>query len=248
MSSLNAHRVRLARDRPLARTVGLLGGIGPLATEIYYRRLTSRLRASGVRGEIVVFSLDFDRFTDLELHDTENCREEIIRGLWALERAGAEVIAMAANSAHIHLDGVRKALHAPVISLVDAVIAELQRRAAKSALLLGIPVTMRHGFYQTACAARGIRLDVPPVTADHLLDRIIFDELTNRRILPDSRRQLLELLRGRDVEALVLGCTELPALITTTHSPVPVIDSVALHVDAIVAAACGTIPSSGALS
>lgn len=214
--------------------VGLLGGIGPASTCAYYTALVAGgRRRFGRAPEIVFYSLDFDRFTELEESDRDGYVREIRRGLRALERAGATVLAMAANSPHAVWDDLAGAAGPPIVHIVEAVGRQAREMGLRRALLLGIPFTLRQPFYAQTCVRFGLGIEVPDPRHHALLERIVFDELTLGVRSRRSRSALVAILEEHDVDALILGCTELGDLIRQEHVPVPVLDSLRIHVDSI---------------
>lgn len=218
--------------------IGLLGGIGPASTAVYYSALVEGGRERlGRVPEIVVYSLDFDRFTRLEETDFEAYVALVRSGLRNLVRAGATVVAMAANSPHAAWDRIRDAVDVPIVDIVGPVARRAREEGLGRALLLGIPVTMRAVFYPDAFARLGLTLEIPDPRHHPLLRRVVFEELTHGVRSERSRAEVLAILDEHEVDALVLGCTELGDLIRPGDSPLPVLDSLRLHVDSILTTA-----------
>jgi aspartate racemase len=180
-----------------------------------------------------LFSLDFQRFTDLEDRgDREAYVGYIMEGVRALERAGADFIIMAANSPHAVFEEVEGRATVPVISIAEVTADEAARLGLKALLLLGIKFTMRSDFYRRVCGRRGIEVVAPSEGEQDEIDRIIFDELVLGVFREESRRRILEIIGGYDVDGVILGCTELPLLIGRGDAEVPLLDTLELHVEA----------------
>lgn len=221
-------------DRGVTPVIGLLGGIGPASTSAYYSALIAQgRRRLGRSPEIAVYSLDFERFTMLEETDQEGYVREIRRGLAALERAGSTVLAMAANSPHAVWDDVVDAVTAPVVNMIEAVGRRAQELELQRSLLLGIPFTLRRPFYAETCLAFGLAIELPDPRHHPLLRRAVYEELTHGIRSRKSRSELTAILEEHDVDSVILGCTELGGLIRQEHVPVPVLDSLRIHVDSI---------------
>lgn len=220
------------------KRIGLLGGIGPASTRLYYELLVERARnASGHSPEIVLFSLDFELFTHLEDTDDVAYVQMIVEGCRVLQAAGAEVLAMAANSPHARFGAVASRVDGPLVHIAEAVCREAAVLGVERPLLLGIPATLRSSFYREIGERHGLDVRLPDPMHDEMLRRVVFGELTYGRIRPESRDDLLGLLDDQPVDGLILGCTELPLLIEPRHVRVPLLDSTSIHVDAILAAA-----------
>jgi aspartate racemase len=220
----------------VAKRIGLLGGISAESTIEYYRRIIRGSLAQ--RGdypypEIVIFSLDFQRFTDLENSgDREGYVAEIMAGIRALEAAGAELLLMAANSPHAVFGEVAAQTKVPMISIVEVTAREARARGLGRLLLLGIRFTMQSTFYQEAFGQMGMEVVTPSESDQDEIERIIFDELARGDFREESRARLLEIIGRYPVEGVILGCTELPLLIAARDVPISLLDTLDLHVRA----------------
>jgi len=227
------------------KRIGILGGISPESTRLYYERIVQAYHARQgdyYYPEIVIFSLNFQRFTDLENRgDTEGYVGEIMAGVEALQRAGVDFALMAANSPHAAFELISQRASVPLLSIVDVTLDHAQRLGLKGLLLLGIKFTMQASFYPEACARRGIELLVPAEEEQDEIDRIIFQELAVGRVLPASRARLLQIIAGYDVEGAILGCTELPMILRPEDTPLPLLNTLALHAEAALDDALGAL-------
>jgi aspartate racemase len=218
----------------MAKRIGILGGISAESTAEYYRRLIAKYVDQWddyYTPEIVIFSLNFQRFTDLEeSDDRENYVAEIMTGIRSLEEAGADLIIMAANSPHAVFEQIQALALVPMISIVQVTAREAKRLNLKRLLLLGIKFTMNATFYQRACTELGMEVEVPSETEQEEINRIIFDQLARGIIKERSKQRLLEIIDGYPVDGVILGCTELPLILQQKDSPVPLLDTLELHV------------------
>lgn len=219
--------------------IGILGGISAASTAEYYLRL---IRKSHARRkdhdypEIVIYSLDFRKFTDLENGPDRKAHVDYVAsGLAALERAGADFAVLAANSVHSIFDAVRKRTRLPLISIVETAAAHARAQGMKKVLLLGIKHTMNADFYPRAFKKAGIAVVTPDASEKDEIERIIFEELSLNIIREKSRVRLLAAIARHDVDGVILGCTELPLILKQTRYPVPLIDTLDLHVEAALA-------------
>jgi aspartate racemase len=192
--------------------------------------------------EIVIYSLDFERFTAFENTDRTKYVAEIEHGLTALERSGADLALMAANSPHSVYDDVADALAIPLLSIVEATCAEAKSRDLSSVLLLGIEHTMQSDFYQRVFENADIAVQTPSMDHQETVDRIIFEELAHDEFTDAARTRVQEIIAAYDVDGVILGCTELPMLLGRDDVPIPVLDTLGLHVDAALDAAVADHP------
>jgi aspartate racemase len=223
--------------RPVAKKrIGILGGISPESTRLYYDHIIKQYlvrEQDHYYPEVVIFSLDFQRFTDLETAgDTEGYVREIMTGIRALQNAGADFAIMAANSPHAVFDQVASQAAIPMLSIVEVTVDQAQRMGLRSLLLMGIKFTMQSSFYQQACQQRGIDVSVPASKEQDQIERIIFEELAIGVIREESRDRLLTIVERYDVEGVILGCTELPMILEPEDSTRPLLNTLALHAEA----------------
>jgi aspartate racemase len=217
----------------MARRIGILGGISAESTLEYYSRLIKMYlerKGDAYYPEIVIFSLNFQRFTDLEnCGSREDYIAEIMRGIDALQAAQADFIIMAANSPHAVFGEIETRASVPMLSIVEVVAESAKRQGMKVLLLLGIKFTMQSSFYRDACHRRDISVLVPSEEEQDEIDQIIFEELTKGTFRAETRQRLLEIISRYSVDGVILGCTELPLILSQEDTPVRLLDSLDLH-------------------
>jgi aspartate racemase len=231
------------------KRIGILGGISPESTRMYYDHI---IKAYYMREkdyhypEIVLYSLDFQKFTDLENErDTEGYVREIGAGIGALASAGADFAIMAANSPHAVFDQVASQTTIPMLSIVEVTANHAQRLGLRNLLLLGIKFTMQSTFYQQGCRQRGLRVCLPTAEEQDEIDRIIFEELAVGVVKEESRERLLAMISRHEVDGVILGCTELPLILRPEDTTVPLLNTLALHAEAALDYALGADMSIG---
>jgi aspartate racemase len=213
-------------------TVGLIGGLGPESTVDYYRRILEAWQHEdpATSPSIVIDSLDVKRALHLVATDRPALSEYLLASLKRLAGAGVDFIAMTANTPHIVFDELAARSQVPMLSIVEVCAAEARQRRFKRVALLGTRFTMEATFYQDVCARQGIVVVTPT-----LEERTWIHE----KYVGETRREFVSLvsrLREREgVEAAILGGTELPLLLASPMiANVPMLDTTALHVAAIV--------------
>jgi aspartate racemase len=218
----------------MTKRIGILGGISYESTITYYELILEKYykrKRDYHYPEIVVFSLDFQKFTDFENDSRHQYISYIMEGIEALEKAGADFILMAANSPHAVFDEVKKRSEVPLLSIVTATAEKAAEKGMETLLLLGITATMQSSFYQDVCRDYGIRIVVPSQKEQDVINRIIFEELVIGIFKEKSKQILLNIIRRYEVDGVILGCTELP-LILNQKIEVPLLNTVEIHVEA----------------
>ena len=228
----------------MKKRIGIVGGISAASTAQYYRTITDLYYErfnDYYYPEILIYSLDFQYFTDLE----NSCRQDeyikyITGAVLALEKAGAELAAMAANSPHSVFDEVSREAGIPMVSIVDATVKEAKRQNIKNALLTGIKYTMSSSFYQKGFHKMGLGLTVPTEAHKKEIDDIIFKELVIHKINDTSRNRFLDIANSYNVDGIILGCTEIPQLIKQENTKLKTLDTLMLHCKSILEEAAGS--------
>ena len=218
----------------MSKRIGILGGISHESTARYYTLLHEKYHArmgDYHYPEVVVFSLDFQRFTDYENTDKEAYIEYIMHGVRGLEDAGAELVVMAANSPHAVYREVSEAARVPMISIADAAAEKAAELGLERVLLLGIKFTMQSTFYHEKLGEHGVGVVTPDEGEQDEIERIIFDELVIGVHREESKKRLLEIMGGYPVDGVILGCTELPLIIGEGDKGLAVLDTVDIHVE-----------------
>lgn len=220
------------------KRIGILGGISHESTAVYYQRIHAEYFARQhdyYYPEVIVYSLNFQRFTDYEDRGAMAAYVDyIVEGINALQRAGAEFALMAANSPHAVFSQVAAQTTLPLLSIVEVTAKAAQARSFRRLLLLGIRFTMQSRFYAEVCARDGIEVITPDDAEQETINRIIFEELVVGTFLPASRQILLDIIARYPVDGVILGCTELPLILQAEDTATPLLDTLTLHVKAAV--------------
>lgn len=148
-----------------------------------------------------------------------------------LARAGADFLICPDNTIHQAFDLVEHRSPRPWLHIAREVANEAQRRQFKRLAVLGTRYLMEGPVYPEALKHAGIEYRVPAAEQRRRLDQIIMNELVNAQFLPRSRAYFVEVIRSfqdEGCDAVVLGCTEIPLLVTPESSPLPVLDSTRL--------------------
>ncbi|HEX2695719.1 MAG TPA: amino acid racemase, partial [Acidobacteriota bacterium] len=148
-----------------------------------------------------------------------------------------------ANTMHRLADDVLAAVRIPLIHIADAAAAEVKRAGIGTIGLLGTRYTMELDFYRGRLEQEhGLEVLIPEEPGRTAVHDIIYKELAFGDIRDGSRRTyvaIIEDLKKRGAQGVILGCTEIPLLIREKDSPLPVFDTTALHAAAAVEFALG---------
>lgn len=228
------------------KKLGLVGGLGPVSTLDYYKLINERYReivkptsVAGDNPEMVVYSLnlgvayemvsaaDWPRLADYQMNAVEKCIA-----------AGADFCAIAANTAHIVFDEMEKRSSVPLVGMIDETCKYAKEHHWQRILVFGTKFTMQSGLYENTGKKYGIECVVPGEADQTIIQDIIFPNLEANIVDPAQKKEILalsrRLLAELHVDALVLGCTELPLIIKEGELETNLIDAASCHIDAIV--------------
>lgn len=221
------------------KTIGILGGMSPESTVEYYRHITRRYTERfGDHGypEIVIYSVSFQPYINWpEAGRWDQVAQGLGTAAQRLEAAGVDLILIATNTMHIVFDQVQAQVDVPMLSLLDAVADAIEVQGLRTVGLLGTTFTMEKPFYREALAERGITVLVPESEDREAVNRIIYEELVTGEIREASRAAYVaavDRLAARGAEGVILGCTEIPLLISETDVDLPLFDTTAIHAEA----------------
>lgn len=219
------------------KLLGLIGGVSPEATAIYYRLLNEAARAKfGAEhsANLMLYTLDYGvMIRHYDNRDWKGFNAEVVKGAKRLAKAGVDALIITSNTTHVAADAVMQATGLPLIHMLDVLSDELASRNVKRPLLTGTPVVMSGDHYRDALAKRYAgEVLVPNEDEQSTIGRIILDELVNGVIKDESREEYLTIIdgwRGEGADGVILGCTELCMILDQSHTDLPVLDTTSLH-------------------
>lgn len=224
------------------KKLGLVGGMGPESTMLYYRDIVYGVQKRVGQGYFPGLTVEsVNAYKVLELckkQDYETLTEYLLDAVQDLGAAGADFAALSANTPHIVFDRLEKLAPIPLVSIIETTCQEVQRREMKRVGLLGTIFTMNGAFYRQPFEAHGITVITPTEPEKAIVNEKIVDELEQGIVKPETLAAFLtivnRMVEKEHIEGLILGCTELPLLFHGLKTPVPVLDTVEIHVEALI--------------
>lgn len=223
------------------RKIGLIGGMSWVSTASYYTRINRivQKRLGGFSSpHMLIESVNFSDYARLQSDDDwEAAAGLMTRSAKRLENAGATAILICSNAMHKIYDQVQPEVGVPIIHIADCVGDRMVADGIKMATLIGSRNVMTEGFYRKRLVGKGIVLSPPDEERVEEIDRIIYEELMFNEAKRESERTMktyiTNIAKG-DVEAVVLGSTELDLIIDTKANILPIYDSTEIHADAAI--------------
>lgn len=221
--------------------IGLIGGMSWASTELYYRYINKKIqkiKGGMCSAPILMESLNFcDLARAHSDEDWERVTKEILASAQRLESAGATAIAICANSIYRVADDIIAGINIPLIHIADVIGERLKKDGIKKAALLGTRNVTTENWYRQRLVKKGVSLLPAETNRATEIDRIIYEELMIGKITRDAQRTLKTYITNidkQDVDAVILGCTELVMVVDSKANILPVYDSMEIHADAIV--------------
>ncbi|WP_048152406.1 aspartate/glutamate racemase family protein [Methanolacinia paynteri] len=227
------------------KIIGVIGGMSWVSSAEYYKLMNEMVedRLGGLHSaKILMYSIEFGEFSEEEREASEGdwkpLRNTMIDAAERLERGGADFIIICSNTMHSSADDIEAKVKIPVLHIADATGEKIRTRGFKTVGLLGTEYTMEEDFYRKRLEERfGIKVIIPDEAECEMINTIIFDELCAEIISDDSRRKFIEIIRRlkeKGAEGIILGCTEIPFLVSQEDVEIPLFDTMTIHAEAAV--------------
>ncbi len=221
------------------KTIGFIGGMSWESSLEYYRLANEMVKeklGEPHSARIVMYSVDFAEFKQLQHNDNwDQLTARMINIAGKLEKAGAEMIVICANTMHLMAENIEQKTNIPLIHIADAAAEAIKADKITTAGLLGTRFTMEKDFYKQRLEDKfNIEVVTPKLQSRKIIHEIIYEELISGVIRDKSRDKLkkiiAELRRNKNTEGIILGCTELPMLTGEMEPGIPLYDTTRLHV------------------
>ncbi|HID02102.1 MAG TPA: aspartate/glutamate racemase family protein [Desulfobacterales bacterium] len=219
------------------KTIGMLGGMSWESTASYYKAINEGVR-DGLGGlhsaKICMYSVDFDEIEKLQHQGDWQATAEILSGAArSIEAGGADFLLICTNTMHKVAPEIEAAISIPLLHIADATAERLKANNVKRVGLLGTRFTMEEDFYKGRLTnIYNIDVVVPESDDMDIIHNVIYSELCLGKISDHSLLKYLTIidsLRDKGAEAVILGCTEISLLVQQKHTAVPLYDTTEIH-------------------
>lgn len=215
----------------MKKSIGILGGMGPLATADLFRKIVLLTDAAGDNDHIRIYIDDNASIPDRTaaiLQGGADPLPAMTDSLRKLESCGADCIIMPCNTAHYFLPRLQALTEVPFLSMLEATAKACRARfPGRTAAVLATKGTLAAGLYQRALEAESVPFLIPGGPEQDALMRVIYGGV-KAGSPPDAYRadmaSVLDALTGRGADYFILGCTELPLAAQALALTVPAVD------------------------
>lgn len=199
------------------KTLGILGGLGPLATVYFMDMIVKMTEAKKDQDHISMIVLNHaaipDR-TDFILDASKpNPLPMMIEDAEKLQSAGADYIVMPCNTAHFFYEQIQKNIEIPMLNIIEETVKEACAKGVGKLGILATKGTVSAGSYQRMCEKYGIEWAVPSLQDEQSLMNIIYNQVkAGKEINITEFLKIIENMKADGCDAVTLGCTELSVI------------------------------------
>lgn len=216
------------------KTLGLIGGTSWHSTIEYYRAINTQVCneiGNASNPELLLYSINIDIMRKQVLHDIQ---QKYLHVSKRLIEAGAEAILICANTPHMAVEFVQPKIEVPFLHIADATASEAKKQNYTKLGLLGNKPTMTKAFLKNRLTDQhGLKILIPEEKDIQKSHCFVSKELTQGKFTQDAKDFFVDQIqqfKKKGVDAVVLGCTELPMLLKETQTELPTLSTTDLHI------------------
>jgi len=224
------------------KTLGVLGGVGPQTTSKVYLAVIDAIRKSkqDKYPSIIIYNLPFPFSIENEAIiqgiNSEKMIPYLIDGANILEKAGASFGILPCNTLHTYLNEIRGAVKITFLSIIEETVLRLKSLKLKTVGILATQTSIDTKIYSNVLEKNGITILYPTKIEQKDINSIIVELITGEK--KDLHSKKLEMICGslqeRGAESILLACTDLQLATSNINSPIPIIDTTEILIQASV--------------
>ena len=219
------------------KTIGLIGGMSWESSKLYYEFLNTSIKeilGGSHSAKCIMVSVDFADIERLTFKgDWEAIGELMKEAAQQLERAGADIILLCTNTIHLVSHYISENVSVPFMHIATSTGEAIEGLGLKKVALLGTKFTMEKEFYtNTLTNDFGLDVLIPAANGRQVVHDIIYTELVKGQFTTSSKQKVVEIikeLQSKGAQGIILGCTELPILISPSDVSIPMFDTGKIH-------------------
>lgn len=223
------------------KKLGILGGMGPESTLLYYKEIAARYKQRDENGYFPVLTIEtvnmYEMLGYCNAKQYDLLTNYLLRGIYNLEKAGVDFAVLASNTPHVVFEALQERANIPLLSIVDPTFQEIKSKGFKNAAWLGTRFTMEQPYFRKRFLENGINITVPNKEERKFIDKVIAEELEFGIVNRNSKKtidNIIHNLISKDgIEAIIMGCTELPLMYPDGEFPIPSFNTLEYHIQGI---------------
>ncbi|MCP2605028.1 amino acid racemase [Candidatus Aminicenantes bacterium AH-873-B07] len=222
------------------KKIGILGGLGPESTIEYYRIIISLCKERGMRHNypvIIIYSVNFQEVNNLLIEGNLSAyTNKLLEGINFLKKAGADFALIAANTPHLVFEQIKNKSSIYLISIVEETAKVASKLKFQKVGLLGTKFTMEKDFYPNVFSKYGIQISIPDKKERDYIQIKIMNELVDGIMKEETQKKFIEIIENlitkENINGVILGCTEIPLLISQEMVSIPILNTTKIHAEA----------------
>ncbi len=219
------------------KIIGLIGGMSWESSAVYYNLINLKVKEKlgGFHScKSIMVTVDFAEIEKLQhLGHWDELDGMMADAAMQLEIAGADIVVLCTNTMHLCTPAILRRISIPFLHIAEATGLEIASMNLKKVALLGTKFTMEKDFYKKYIYDNfGVEVITPNDKERDQIHRIIYGELVQGNILDESReiyKEIIGRLENQGAQGVILGCTEIPLLISDSDVNIPVLDTTTIH-------------------
>ena len=224
------------------KTIGMIGGMSWESSLEYYRIMNQAVKEKlgGFHSApCILYSVDFEDVEKLQHQgDWESLNRLMIEAAQRVKKAGAGFLVICTNTMHKMADEVQRAIQIPLLHIADVTAGAVKANGQSRVGLLGTKFTMEQDFYKGRLQEiHGIDVLIPEDKERQVIHDILYNELCLGEIKELSKgkfQSIIQNLVKRGAQGVILGCTEIPLIVSQEDYEIPLYDTTSLHARAAV--------------
>ena len=219
------------------KTIGLIGGMSWESSKLYYEFLNTRVKelmGGSHSAKCIMVSVNFAEIEYLTFKgDWEAIGELMKQAAQQLESAGADIVLLCTNTIHLVSSYISESITVPFLHIATTVGNSIKNKGLKKIALLGTKFTMEKDFYtKTLMNDFGLEILIPDMNDRQIVHDIIYNELVKGQFTDVAKQKninIINKLKNQGAQGVILGCTELPILISASDTDIPIFDTSKIH-------------------
>ena len=224
------------------KKLGLVGGMGPESTIPYYHDIVYGVQSRIGKNffpNLTIESVNvFEVLSLCNEQKYDELADYLMQAIKSLIKSGADFIALSANTPHIVFERLKEQSTVPLVSIVEVTRDEALRLNKRKLGLLGTIFTMTEDFFKKPFYSSNIEIIIPTTEEMEYINCKISSELelgiVKKETLESFQKIIKRMTEEESIEAIILGCTELPLLLNDEVSPVPCLDTMKIHIQHLI--------------
>lgn len=199
-----------------SKVLGVIGGMGPLATQLFYKMVIENTDAHKDQEHINMVILNHatmpDRTEAIMEDHLDDLLERLTEDAQTLEKSGADYIAIPCNTCHVLIDELQDKTSLPVVNMIRAAVDAILKAHGSGARvgIMATDGTVKMGLYQKECEAQGLIPIIPSQNNQKLVMKIIYDGIKDGGPIDYDEFEMIEQeFRDQECDCVIMACTEL---------------------------------------